>query len=335
MFQTSVSFLIATRLTWRQVSGPKDDLTPNATLNISIGPVPSLNFTGASCQMTLQQVLFPVGTWLGNLGPVDLSLNDFGKRWNSIPIPLNASSGDHACAKSLRDQLKSTLFRIDRLLDTGIVHHIALTARRLASLKDGFSKTASADGASMAPVIAVIAQHLLTIASWNMTASPEPEDRVDSFPVRWQVYGSGPRLAWEWAAVVILVVVLLAVVIGGLLGLASGLEPGPWLEPAGIMLISNQSNTMESAEGSIGGVISQKAAKGRYYLRESVRDGEPSLVLVDSQAYQDTRAIKRTKTYTNEGHGIVASRTVDWKIWRPAIAYIGYLFCRVNKIFKR
>lgn len=224
---------------------------------------------------------------------------------------------------------------MDRLLDTGIVHHMALTARRLASLKDGFSKTTSADGASMAPVIAVIAQHLLTIASWNMTASLEPEETVDSFPVRWQVYGSGPRLAWEWAAVVILAVVLLAVVIGGLLGLASGLEPGPWLEPAGIMLIANQSNTMESTKGSVGGVISQKAAEGRYYLRESVRDGEPSLVLVDSQAYQDTRDIKRTKTYTNEGHGIIATREVDWKIWRPTIAHIRDLFSRFKRAWKR
>lgn len=285
--------------------------------------------------MTLQQVLFPVGTWLGNLGPVDLSLNDFGKRWNSIPIPLNASSSDHGCTKSLRDQFNSTLIRMDRLLDTGIVHHMALTARRIARLKDGFSETTTADGASMAPVIAVIAQHLLTIASWNMTASPDTNETVDSFPVRWQVYGSGPRLAWEWAAVVILAVVLLAVLIGGLFGLASGLEPGPWLEPAGIMLIANQSNTMESAKGSVGGVISQKAAEGRYYLRESVRDGEPSLVLVDSQAYQDTNGIKKTKKYTNEGHGIIASRMVDWKVWRPIVAYVRDLFSKVNRFCKR
>ena len=58
-------------------------------------------------------------------------------------------------------------------------------------------------------------------------------------------------------------------------------------------------------------------------------------VLIANVNSQATRAIKRTKTYTNEGHGIVASRTVDWKIWRPAIAYIGDLFCKVNKICKR
>lgn len=286
--------------------------------------------------MTLQQVLFPVGTWLGNLGPVDLSLNDFGKRWDSIPIPLNASSGDHDCVESLRDQLRSTLIRMDRLLDTGIVHHMALTARRLTALNDGFSETTSPDGSSMAPVISVIAQHLLTIASWNMTASRDPEATVQSFPVRWQVYGSGPRLAWEWAAVVILAVVLLAVLLGGLFGLASGLEPGPWLETAGIMLIANQSNTMESAKGSVGGVISQKAAAGRYYLRESVSDGEPSLVLVDdSQDYRNTREISRTKTYTNEGHGIIAARKVDWQFWRPKFICIRDLVHKVSESCKK
>jgi hypothetical protein len=110
----------------------------------------------------------------------------------------------------------------------------------------------------------------------------------------------------------ILAVVLLAVLLGGLFGLASGLEPGPWLETAGIMLIANQSNTMESTKGSVGGAISQKAAEGRYHLRESVGAGEPSLVLVDdSRAHRNTMDISKTKTYTNEGHSVVSSRTVD------------------------
>lgn len=213
---------------------------------------------------------------------------------------------------------------------------MVLTARRLARLNDDFSETTSEDRASMAPVIAVIAQHLLTIASWNMTASPDPGETVDSFPVRWQVYGSGPRLAWEWAAVVILAVVLIAVLIGGLFGLASGLEPGPWLETAGIMLIANQSRTMERTKGSVGGVMSQKAAEGRYYLRESLRDGEPSLVLVDdSQGFRDTRDIIKTKTYTNDGHGITASRTVDWQIWRHIFTHIRGLARKVSQSCKK
>lgn len=274
--------------------------------------------------MVLQQVLFPVGLWSEDLGSVNLfldnedlsSLNDYRMEEVSIPTPLNASSSDHGCAKSLRDQLNNTLIRMDRLLDTGIVHHMALTARRLAGLNSGFSNTSDPDAASMAPVIAVMAQHLLTIASWNMAASPDPDETVESYPMRWQVYGSGPRLAWEWAAAVILAVVLLAVVLGGLFGLVLGIESGPWLETAGIMLLANQSDTMESAKGSVGGVISRKASEGRYYLREST-NGEPSLVLVDDSATpQDTRDISKTKTYTNEGHAIIAFRTVDWQFWR-------------------
>jgi hypothetical protein len=157
--------------------------------------MPSLNFIGKSCQITLQQVLFSVKTQLRNLGHVDLSLNNFGKRWALTPIPLNASNSDCRCAESLRDQLSNTLVRIDMLLDTKIIHHMALAACRLAALNDGLSKTTSPNAASITPVIAVIAQHLLTIASWNMTASPDPEATVVLFPVRWQVYGSGPRLA--------------------------------------------------------------------------------------------------------------------------------------------
>lgn len=284
--------------------------------------------------MTLQQVLFSVGLWLEDLGRINLSPQDFNK--DGVSIPLNASSSDHGCAKSLRDQLNSTLIRMDRLLDAGIVHHMALTGRRLAGLNDRFSKTSDPDAASMASVIAVIAQHLLTIASWNMTASPEPNAMVDSFPMRWQVYGSGPRLAWEWAAAAILAIVLLAVLVGGIFGLASGIESGPWLETAGIMLIANQSKTMESARGSVGGVVGQKASKGRYYLRESVRDDDPSLVLVDdSAAHQDTRDIIRTKTYTNEGHAVIASRTVDWLFWRPRVTRIRSWVRKVSESYKK
>lgn len=285
-----------------------------------MGSVPSLNFSSVSCQMTLRQVLFPVGTWLStqvNAGRVDLSLNDFGSRWAAIPVPLNASRYDHSCAKSLTDQLSSTLNRIDRLLGTGIVHHMALTARRLAEINDGFINTTSPDAASMAPVLAVLAQHLLTIASWNMTASPDLEATVESFPVRWQVYGSGPRLAWEWAAVVILVVVLLAVLLGGLFGLTSGLEPGACLETAGMMLLANQSKPMESTKGSVGGVLSQKAALAKYYLQESRSSDQVSLVLVDNLEDSQHTDVNKTKNYTNDGHDFVTSRTISWKLWRP------------------
>lgn len=185
---------------------------------------------------------------------------------------------------------------------------MALTARRLVDLNEGFSKTSAPNATSIAPVIAVITQHLLTITSWNITASPDPSETVESYPIRWQVYGSGPRLAWEWAAAAILAVVLLAMLVDGLFRLVLGIESGPWLETAGIMLLTNQSKPIKSSKESVSGVISQKALKGRYYLRESTTGGEHSLVLVNNSASpQDTRDIYRIKTYINKEHAIITS----------------------------
>lgn len=284
----------------------------------------------------MQQVVFPVGTWIIDMKGVDLSIDNYGNNKDTKPRPLKPSVNDRNCAASLRDELRSILPHLDRLPDAGIAHHMVLIARRLSELNSGFSKTKDPDATSMAPVIAVIAQHLLTIASWNMSASPDPEATVDSFPVRWQVYGSGPRLAWEWAAVVILVVVLLAVLLGGIFGLASGVEPGPWLEPAGIMLIANQSDSMDSVKGSVGGAISQRAAESKYYLRESVKDGASSLVLVDdSHASQDTKEINKTTTYTNEGHIIIVTRKFNWKFWTPYLLPAGGMLSKVSKSWKR
>jgi hypothetical protein len=60
-----------------------------------------------------------------------------------------------------------------------------------------------------------------------MTASSDITERTTSHSVRWQVYGAGPRLPWEWATVIIVVVILAALLGGAIMKAIWRIQPGP------------------------------------------------------------------------------------------------------------
>ena len=70
----------------------------------------------------------------------------------------------------------------------GLVQHLVLIAEQLRAMQPNFTSTATA----LAPVVGVMAQHLLSIGTWRTSASNAT--LTMSYPVCWQLYGSGPRL---------------------------------------------------------------------------------------------------------------------------------------------
>ncbi|RDL36460.1 uncharacterized protein BP5553_05812 [Venustampulla echinocandica] len=288
------------------VNGPSDSSPTESKFIVPIGEIPFLNFTGATCAVVLNQALFPVGTWIVNMGDIDVSINNYGKNMNSTPVLLAPSIGDRASAQSLAIQLGSTVGRINGLLQTGLVYHMVLISRRLSFLNPDILAVNDIAGITIA--MATITQHLLTTGAWNMTVSSDPNCNTTSFPVKWQVYGSGPRLAWEWVSVIVLAVVLTALVGGGIFTLTSQIEPGPWLDVGGMMLAANEAAKMKSVIGSIAGVASQKAKEAKYYVRD-IRQGVVELV----DETKDNRELKKNKSYVNEGYTVIASRPIDWE----------------------
>lgn len=111
------------------------------------------------------------------------------------------------------------------------------------------------------------------------------------------------------------VVVLLAVLVGGLYGLVRRVEPGPWLEVAGVMLHANQSGTMASAWGSDGGAASEKAKKARYYVR-GTRSNNPALMLVDEDGLKKGVDVDKEEAYRSDGYVVIETWKVGWCPWR-------------------
>jgi len=218
--------------------------------------------------MTLQQALFPVGSWIVDNAPdAEVSINNYGINMNTVPYLLDPSLGDSDCAHQLAIGIGATVGSMNGLTPAGLVYEVVLMARRLNVINENLSPVN--DTAGMTAVIATIAQHLFSIAAWNMTAFPDPTRLTTSYPVRWQVYGSGPRLPWEWATATVDIVILFSLLCGAVLKMMWRIQAGPWLEVGGMMLVANESGPMHSVKGSCAGEASERAKKGIYYLRDA------------------------------------------------------------------
>lgn len=245
-----------------------EPLTSNATLVFHIGANRRESFNGGSCTLRLQQVISWINFWIGGKSPnTDLNLSknsgiDSRLSMNSS-IVLPSSSADATVLDQLRAQFSSMLPYLNGLVPgSSFVQHLVLSAKHLRSLRPDFETEID----SLTPVVAFTMQHLLTKARWNMT--PSATETVTSYPVRWYVYGSGPRLTWEWAAGIILSSLILMLFYDVYLTLHYRVNPGPWLNVRGMMFVANTAERMESAAGSSAGVATQKSRKARYFVRD-------------------------------------------------------------------
>ena len=245
-----------------------EPLKSNATLVIHIGANIGESFSGAVCTLRLLQVVSGIGFWIGGeSAPNELHLlnnNGIDNRLSinsSIVLPF--SSADATVLNQVGAQFLSMFQSLDGLVpESSFVQHLVLSARHLKSLRPDVEEEID----SLTPVMAFVIQHLLTNARWNMTSSAT--ETVTSYPIRWYVYGSGPRLMWEWAAGVILYSLILALLYDVYLILHFRDNPGPWLKVGGMMFAANMAEGMKSAAGSSAGVATQKGGKPRDCVRD-------------------------------------------------------------------
>lgn len=267
-------------------------LTSNATLVLHIGANIDESFSGARCTLRLHQVLSGIGFWIGGESSnTDLGLGsnsgiDLNLSINSSMV-LSSSSPDATVLNQAGTQFSSMLPNLNGLATgASFVQHLLLSAKRLRSLGLDFEEKID----SLTPVVAFTMQHLLTVARWNMT--PSATETITSYPIRWYVYGSGPRLLWEWAAGTIFYSLILMLFYDIFLTLYHRLNPGPWLTVEGMMFAGNTADRMASAVGSSCGVPTQTAGRARYFVRD-VGDGKMEITDEISKG----RIVDKLKSY--------------------------------------
>jgi hypothetical protein len=165
--------------------------------------------------------------------------------------------------------------RIETLVpSTGLLAQYLLMSRMLQKT-DPIIKS---DAAGLSIVLGVLSQNLINTSNkyWSPLPSSlpsEPSDKITSYPLQWQLYGSGPRLAWEWAAVVVLVIVLLSFFVGMYQTLRYWMAPGFWVQLDGMMMIAQKSPQQDDIRDE------EKARKRVYRVQDVANDPTVGLVL--------------------------------------------------------
>ncbi|RAH78981.1 hypothetical protein BO86DRAFT_402323 [Aspergillus japonicus CBS 114.51] len=272
----------------------------NATINLVIGPVTNNTsdnstdafFPGATCQIQVQQAQIPLGQWLYSGTSNYAYAIDYGDN-NPNPaltlLPKNSTSqADASIAAETTSWFTAILPNLQSFTsDPALLNltSLALTlADDLVSLNRGYTRL---DG--VAAVVGTVFTDMITSFDWTYSAvlqgaSSEGVSGSNSTvqttlqgPVRWQLYGSGPRLPWEWTiAIVLAVAVGVHVVDLWVVVWSRGLREGFWLNVDGMMAVAGGSGRAPtpcaSASAGDAGVAKEEPKETRFIVREEKPD---------------------------------------------------------------
>ncbi|RAH51001.1 uncharacterized protein BO95DRAFT_438257 [Aspergillus brunneoviolaceus CBS 621.78] len=274
----------------------------NATITLIIGPVTTDNdnsgnaFPGATCRLQIQQAQIPLGQWLYSGTSNYAYAIDYGEN-NPNPalalLPKNSTSqADASIAAETTSWFTAILPNLQSFTsDPALLNltSLALTlADDLVSLNRGYTRL---DG--VAAVVATVFTDMITSFDWTYSAvlqgatseggggSNGTVQTTLQGPVRWQLYGSGPRLPWEWTiAIVLAVVVAVHVVDLGVVVWSRGLREGFWLSVDGMMAVAGATgrtptpspSASASAFAGDAGLTKEGPTETRYIVREEKPD---------------------------------------------------------------
>ncbi|KAJ4300888.1 hypothetical protein N0V90_002976 [Kalmusia sp. IMI 367209] len=232
---------------------PPDDKTPgNSNFTVRFGPTSAQNKGGVECSITFRQALHSFGMWIVDMKGADVSQNHYSSKYDERLTYEKSLQQDHKIALALAIQTQGVLARMDQLTTgKGIAKYLLSISRKLQQGHPGIQS----DAHGLAVVVAVLLQNLISYSDQTRPAIPlelpsESADIITCFPIQWQLYGSGPRLAWEWVAVFVLAVVLCSFCFGLWQTIWYWMAPGDWTEVPGMMVLAQASGPLQDIETS-------------------------------------------------------------------------------------
>jgi hypothetical protein len=248
------------------VQPPARNVSSEAVITVEFGPVSSLGFTGAACSSVFRHGTYAVNVWIVDRASPDLSYNRYGARWDQKIVYEPVTVGDFDVASGVAIQARDIMPRLTPLVpSTGLLPQFLLMSRNLQTA----DPVVNSDAMGLSIVVGVLLQNILSISNKGWSPLPpslpsRSDEVLTSYPVQWQLYGSSPRLHWEWAAVVVLVIILLSFCFGMYQTLRYWMAPGGWVQLDGMMMIAQQSPPLED-------IGNEKEAGKRIYWVE--KDG--------------------------------------------------------------
>lgn len=239
---------------------------------IDFGPIGVEDSKPIKCTISFRQALHSFEMWIVDMADVDLSQNHYYQKFDERLIYQPTSAQDYTITRVLAIQTQNVLPFMNRLMTgEGISQYLLSMSRKLQ--QTDLSIQSDAQGLSV--VVATLIQNLISYSDQIRSGLPselssDPNDFIISYPIQWQIYGSGPRLAWEWVAVFILVVVLCSFCFGVWQTVWYWMAPGNWTDVSGMMVIAQESSPLHNIN------VEEKASKMLYFV-DTERDGKPLL----------------------------------------------------------
>jgi hypothetical protein len=265
----------------------------NATISLNIGPYMSNNsFEGVQCLISIENAQIVLQQWLyDGSGDYSYSINNWGQGTNLDIWKLGGSEDDLSMATEGTEWFQAFLPNLQNLSSApqivNLTSLIITIADSLMSLNRGYSESLA-----ISAVVGAIFADMFTSFEWTYTDIPG--NTTHQGPIRRQIYGSGPRLPWEWTIAIVLgVAVMIHVYDLGLLLRYNGLARGHWLSLDGMMRTANSSPPInETTDIQSAVILTKNSEPTRLFAREfRYLEGQTTgkVVLVDQETLNSQR----------------------------------------------
>lgn len=158
----------------------------------------------------------------------------------------------------------------------------------------------------LAMVVSTIFSDFLTTFTWNFEEVHGMTTRQG--PIRWQIYGSGPRLQWQWAIGIVLGLNIAVQLVDIILIVCYRQAIGLWLSLGGMLVAANTAQKMDHIGDDQGaGFVPDSQKLVRYITRETQGGGnEPmraTLISKDEETASNNNiytTLRRGTAYGNQ-----------------------------------
>ncbi|KAF3933819.1 hypothetical protein ABW20_dc0110224 [Dactylellina cionopaga] len=221
------------------------DAPGRPSLQIVLGPSSRYpEFKGANCSLGFQQMYYTPTGWVpsstySRVTGVWLDRDIYETITDFAPTILPATTYDASIVRSLGNTLNTTLPVIDDFTN-GFVSFMAILVKAV----QGRRPESPTGAGAVAPGIAAIVQQ--TISSGDFSDIDTDQEVCSS--IRWEVYGSGPRLPWQWAIGVVLAFGILIAFVDFLAWLNPRVYVAEWISVFGMLTLANGSPKLDAFE---------------------------------------------------------------------------------------
>lgn len=151
--------------------------------------------------------------------------------------------------QTLAGRMKGTMSKVEAILPITELVHMS----RVLQTTDSAIRS---DAAGLSVVIGVMAQNLLAVSNTHRpllptTLSADLDRVITSRPLQWHVYGSRPRVSWQWLTVIVLSTLIMGLCYSLFLSLYHWMGTGSWLDLGDMMRMAHESANLENMDNEV------------------------------------------------------------------------------------